>query len=295
MPLRQGNLLSLAQASGRPCTDDSLCLQVLEQILCALDYLAVRGMCHRDVKPENILYWNEKDTGIYSFQLADFGLVNHQRFATTNCGTSYYKAPELYPDYGSFPQSPKMDVWSLFATIIAVHRGFDFPPKNTKSYDGILQAIRATVPLLPRFADMARENPAHRASAAQLLVVHFGGRGLTTPRVTVPPISPPPQETEPNDRQSRVVSTSVAVPEAPVVPPPIVYPAHRRRMQRASPDFVRSKPAAKQQKPPLPSQKARPRCDRVVKKSSSSKVPSQPNRRWLRSSKKGNQTEDRPL
>ena len=278
MPLRLGTLRSLAQASDRPCTDDSLCWQVLEQMLCALDYLAVRGMCHRDVKPENILYGCEKDEGIYSFQLADFGLVNHQQFATTRCGTCYYQAPELHPDYGIFPQSPKMDVWSLFATIIDVHRTFDFPPRSMKNYDDILQAIWTTVTLLPQFADMVRENPAHRASAAQLLVAHFGGRGLTTPRAKVLPISPPPQEAEPNHRQSRAVSTSVAVPEAPLVPPLIVHPAHRRRTPKAGPVNVRSKPPTKQQKPPLLSQKTRPRCDRVIKKSTPSKVPRQPNR-----------------
>lgn len=102
MPLRPGNLSSLAKARDTLCDDDSLCMQVLEQMLCALDYLAHQRLCHRDVKPENILYWHVAQ-GVYGFQLADFGLVNHQRFATTFCGTGYYQAPELYSEYGRFP------------------------------------------------------------------------------------------------------------------------------------------------------------------------------------------------
>lgn len=294
MPLCPGTLRSLARASGRRSTDDGLCLQVLEQMLCALDHLAHRGMCHRDVKPENILYWPEKDkdNGIYHFQLADFGLVNHQKLATTRCGTGYYQAPELFPQYGDFPQSPKMDVWSLFATIIDVHRNFTFPPTNANNYDDVLRAIRAAVSHSPDLADMARENPTHRASAAQLLVAHFAGRGLTTPRATVPPISRPTQETESNIREARVVSTSVARPKAPLVPPLIEYRAHRRQMQKSDPECDPSKPPARQNNPRLPLQTIRPRYDRIVKQRDPS---SQPSRRWLRSNKEGNQTEDRPL
>lgn len=234
MPLRSGTLRSLARDNGRPCTDDALCFQVLEQILSALDYLAHHGMCHRDVKPENILYWNSKNQGQYNFQLADFGLVNHQRLANTFCGTNLYQAPELHPQYGNFPQSPKMDVWSLFVTIMDVHKGAAFPPSDVTSYDPILRAVRAAVVLVPRLGHMARENPTYRASAAQMLVHLFGGRGLTTPRTEVPPIDPRPEDQGPNVRMPlRTAQTPAAVPqpsvEAPVVLPLTVGRPHRRQ------------------------------------------------------------------
>jgi serine/threonine protein kinase len=49
--------------------------QLLREMLEALDYLAFRSWCHRDVKCENILYTVSGDNG-YLFQLADFGFAN---------------------------------------------------------------------------------------------------------------------------------------------------------------------------------------------------------------------------
>lgn len=48
MPLRQGSLHSLVNGAK---ASDSICRQVLDQMLRALDYLAFHNYCHRDVKP----------------------------------------------------------------------------------------------------------------------------------------------------------------------------------------------------------------------------------------------------
>jgi serine/threonine protein kinase len=92
MPLCQGSLASLVQGKK---ADTPVCKQVLQQILRALDYLASRNLCHRDVKPLNILY-HEVDQGNYHFQLADFGFAKDFRNAKTFCGIILYQAPELY-------------------------------------------------------------------------------------------------------------------------------------------------------------------------------------------------------
>jgi serine/threonine protein kinase len=245
MPLRAGSLRSLARSPVKRWTDDQLSTMVLEQMLSALDYLACVNMCHRDVKPENILHWDSSDN--ITFQLADFGLSNHSLLAVTKCGTGYYEAPELYPEYGQFAQSPKMDVWSLFATIADIHAKFNFPPTHAKTYADVLHAIRAAAREAPTLADMVLENPNHRASAAQLLVLHFGGRGLSTPRAQVPPISPPPAattartaSTAPTAPTPAVASPSVPAPQAPTIapvrrpaaPPLVKYPREPRRHPR---------------------------------------------------------------
>jgi serine/threonine protein kinase len=244
MPLRAGSLRSLATSPNKRWTDDQLSTAVLEQMLSALDYLAYMNMCHRDVKPENILYWDSSDD--ITFQLADFGLSNHSLLAVTKCGTGYYEAPELNPEYGNFAQSPKMDVWSLFATIADIHQKFSFPPTRAKTYADVLRAIRAAALEAPSLADMVRENPHHRASAAQLLVAHFGGRGLSTPRAQVPPISPPPAA--PTAPTVAVASASVPASQAPTTapasrpaaPPLVKYPREPRRNLRQDAERIPS-------------------------------------------------------
>ncbi|KAL2257582.1 hypothetical protein VTK26DRAFT_9456 [Humicola hyalothermophila] len=127
MPCRPGSLHSLVEA--RPLSDE-LCKQVLKEMLCALDYLAFRNICHRDVKPQNILYEVlDKDNGTYRFQLGDFGLANVCHFAETLCGTPFYQAPEVRERK---PQTPKVDVWSLFVTFAVIAPHIDFPPRGLK-------------------------------------------------------------------------------------------------------------------------------------------------------------------
>ncbi len=188
MPWRPWNLAKYAKTR-KPAARAELCFHVLEQMLCALDCLAANKMIHRDVKPENILCWDREQEVVY--QLADFGLANHQAQAKTFCGTLVYQAPELFPDrYGQYKysQSPKMDIWSLFATVMDIHPEYDFPPRGFKTYKEVLRALRVVAKQNENLSAMVRINPNHRASAAQLLVAHFGGKGLTTPRNEIPPI-----------------------------------------------------------------------------------------------------------
>lgn len=148
-------------------------------MLQALDFLAFRNQCHRNIKPQNILFSN-LGQGSYLFQVADFGLVNHANFAETICGTRLYMAPDFFPELGDFRQSPKVNVWSLFITLLSIHSELAFPPPTWCGYGDILRAIRELTrdSLLNA---MARENPHRRASAAQMLVALFDGKGLTTP------------------------------------------------------------------------------------------------------------------
>lgn len=183
MPKRPGSLESLVAAED---ASDELCEQVLREMLSALDYLAFRKICHRDVKPQNILY-DVVDQGRYRFQLSDFGMANDFRFAKTICGTPLYLAPEIRARQ---PQTPKIDVWSLFATIAVIHPRIAFPPKDIRSEDEIPHAIHAAAASIPPLMPMARINPTHRASAAQMLIALFNGQGLTTPRSSIPEISP---------------------------------------------------------------------------------------------------------
>lgn len=56
MPLRDGSVTSLAKSPTLAMDHNQLSLIVLEQMLCALDYLANEDLIHRNIEPDNILY-----------------------------------------------------------------------------------------------------------------------------------------------------------------------------------------------------------------------------------------------
>lgn len=193
MPLREGSLKSLI--TNKKFHDyKHLYFDVITQMLSALDYLASARLVHRDVKPENILYYTSgKIAGSgYHFQLADFGFAHYHDLATSKCGTGDYRAPELVPEKSKVkaPQSHKMDVWSLFATMVAVDSKFESFPILTSDYGIVLKALLAKARESPLYAHMGRLHPDCRASAAQILSEHFAGWGLTTPQSRITPIEP---------------------------------------------------------------------------------------------------------
>lgn len=111
MPLMSGNLKTLVE--NVPDTY-ALSNDVLRQMLLALECIASHHIIHRDVKPENIL-WEPDATGNYRFCLGDFGLSNNPDLACTAAGTEPFMAPEVFHRQR---QTTKVDIWSLFATIV---------------------------------------------------------------------------------------------------------------------------------------------------------------------------------
>jgi serine/threonine protein kinase len=200
MPLRSGSLTSLAKSPPPNIDYEQLCFMALGQMLSALDYLASENLIHRDVKPDNVLYFLLN--GRYVFQLADFGLAHHRSLITTFCGTGYYQAPELWPSISGVNagQSPKLDIWSLLACIVAVcSRMEEFPP-DTTDYGIVLGVLNTKIPAVSRLEPIARLHPDRRVSAAQMLVLLFYGEGLIIPKSKIPPIEPDVPAAEPNSR-----------------------------------------------------------------------------------------------
>ena len=76
-----------------------------------------------------------------------------------------------------------MDVWSLFVTVVSLMApvNFDEEMLATGSYSNTLAFVRvAAANILPDLQPVARENPELRASAAQILIMYFNGKGSTT-------------------------------------------------------------------------------------------------------------------
>lgn len=186
MGLKDGTLRSLV-TNGIFSSINNLAHCVIHQMLQALDFLAAHGIVHRDVKPENILYTSLPES-YYQFQLSDFGLCNRAVSAVTSVGSPLYMAPEIFQ---SGSQSHKVDVWSLFVTMIWTLdiEGFRQNSEQLKSIQHVHQAVSDAASKVEVIREMARTDPNKRASAAQMLVKCFGGEGLVTSKSQVPPLS----------------------------------------------------------------------------------------------------------
>lgn len=179
MGLKQGSVIELLVASR--ADSFKVFTNLVPQILSALDHVACHGMVHRDVKPANILYAIAPNDRLI-FYLADFGLANKIGLAKSATGTYTFMAPEMFT--GDL-QTGKVDVWALFVTLMWVlnvdgFRQCEHRMKSAKEAHEMVQ--RATTHrTLYNIREMAAPDPARRASAAQMLVKLYGGKGLSTP------------------------------------------------------------------------------------------------------------------
>ena len=187
MGLKEGTVQSLVE-SGADTT--GIANFVFPQMLKALDCIAWKGIVHRDVKPENILYTSQPH-GQYLFQLGDFGLCNRAIDARTFAGSRLYMAPEMFQESN---QTHKVDVWSLLVTILWILDADNFRQRSTQfrcdaEVQRAILSATANVEMVSRLREMATVDPEKRASAAQMLIKLLDGEGLSTPRSQVPALS----------------------------------------------------------------------------------------------------------
>jgi glycogen synthase kinase 3 beta len=84
------------------------------QMLKCIGYLHSLGICHRDIKPPNILI-DPKD---WTLKLCDFGCAKHLVKTESNISyicSRFYRPPELI--LGANFYSPQVDVWSMGCVI----------------------------------------------------------------------------------------------------------------------------------------------------------------------------------
>ena len=122
-----GSLFDRVESTQEGFSED-VCKYLLFKILNAMEALHSKGICHRDFKPENMLFVGDD----YELKLCDFGFAirflnkeNQKRKLRNPVGTPYYCAPEILE--GKNYDGEKVDIFSIGASLfVLMTRKFGF-------------------------------------------------------------------------------------------------------------------------------------------------------------------------
>eukprot|EP00951_Prasinocladus_malaysianus_P008711 scaffold63350_cov42-Prasinocladus_malaysianus.AAC.1 len=184
----EGNLFQEVHRRGGFLPENTTVNLVVLPLLSALSYLHSKGIIHRDMKPENMMFVKCGKERL--LKVADFGLsINCWQEAPTTCaGTVDYMAPEIVlcppqsdqqgscsPQLARYDQS--VDVWALGILVYEMMIGA--PPFEDP--DGPQSTARNILETEPEFPDVIsaeardfismalRKNPSGRPSMSQMM------------------------------------------------------------------------------------------------------------------------------
>jgi serine/threonine-protein kinase 11 len=165
-------------------------VSIYSQVVDGLLYLHRQGLVHQDIKPSNLLLF---ENGLV--KIADFGAVHSFASAEASIGTPAYQAPEFLSDEGSADPA-KEDVWSLGVTIFENLFGC-LPFKGESVYEIVAKAredtldvpASASLQLKDLLTKMLCPDPAERIAMADVAVHPFfaGERQPVMELATAPP------------------------------------------------------------------------------------------------------------
>ncbi|MFT5683467.1 MAG: hypothetical protein ACI8RZ_004399 [Myxococcota bacterium] len=209
MEILEGSIADLTSASGPMPVP--LAIEVITAILGALGFAHSQGVIHRDVKPGNILFSDER-----VFKLTDFGIArlqetNHSLTRTgASLGTWGFMAPEQRKN--SRHADHRADIYAAGATLYAMVVGS--PPVDLFTADRDETVLRAVPEVLravvaqatcyapeDRFSDAAAMCEALEAIRRELAPDDTPySFDLTPPAPLLSPLSAEPPEQEPHPK-----------------------------------------------------------------------------------------------
>ena len=130
------------------------------QLCRALAYLHALGVCHRDIKPQNLLC--NPATG--ELRVCDLGSAKQLRAGEPNMSyicSRFYRAPELI--FGATEYTPAIDIWSMACVMAELYLGRALFPGDT-STNQLLEIMRVLG--TPARDDVAAMNPGYPAGSA---------------------------------------------------------------------------------------------------------------------------------
>lgn len=173
-----------------------------------------QNLCHRDIKPGNILF-----DEYFRIKICDFGLalphVEGQRIKKFN-GSFAYLAPEILRKYSYDPK--KADIWALGVTFVYILTGR--LPWDTRSSEAVANSILSKDPIIPNnislqmshmLEKMLCKNPKFRPGATELLQYPFfkpRNQGTVSFSHLPPLFDAQPRVTKPVSRHKISISNS---------------------------------------------------------------------------------------
>ena len=193
----EGELFQYVVAKGK--LSEAETMHFFRQIIYGLEYLHSLGICHRDMKPENILLDSRKNIKIADFGFARF---SKQNVAETSCGSPHYVAPEVIG--GNAYDGRSADVWSCGVILYAMLTGT--LPFDDNSIRTLLIKVRKAKYVMPNvssdfqdlIAKMLTKDPKQRITISDIKKHPAFNIGL--PKIyTQPTPFPLPSLSEPVD------------------------------------------------------------------------------------------------
>ena len=192
--LEGGTLFNYVKERGD--VDESQTMNVVQQLLEAVDHMHRKGVVHRDIKLDNIVFKDQEQEAV---KLIDFGLgafwCEGMEPMKRSCGTPGYAAPEV----GRCGYSNKVDIWTLGMVTYMMLTG-EVPRWATHGDGKRLLAspkLQRCSQAAQRFvSDLLSVDPQARPSAAEALSHQWlvrrkeaseSSTGATTSRQLLPP------------------------------------------------------------------------------------------------------------